>query len=112
MFLWDELQTHLSSNSIRVVGKLIHNFISSWLYHKYPKILALGPVPPRHPLPHHYNIPLPLDEILVPLPEDAVVRKANGFDSVGHYEHHSGSLGPFGFYANFAEKIWFVKKNK
>ena len=31
MFLWDRLQTHLSSNSIRVVGKFIHNLISSWL---------------------------------------------------------------------------------
>ena len=31
MFLWDELQAHLSSNSIRVVGKFIHNLFSSWL---------------------------------------------------------------------------------
>ena len=31
MFLWDRLQTHVSSNSIRVVGKFIHNFNSSWL---------------------------------------------------------------------------------
>ena len=28
MFLWDELQPHLSSNSIRVVGKFIQNLIS------------------------------------------------------------------------------------
>ena len=31
MFLWDRLQTHVSSNSITVVGKFIHNLISSWL---------------------------------------------------------------------------------
>ena len=31
MFLRDGLQAHLSSNSIRVVGKCIHNFISGWL---------------------------------------------------------------------------------
>ena len=29
MFLWDWPQAHLSSNSIRVVGKSIHNLISS-----------------------------------------------------------------------------------
>ena len=27
MFLWDGVQAHLSSNSFRVVGKLIHNLI-------------------------------------------------------------------------------------
>ena len=31
MFLWDGLHALLSSNSIRVVGKCIHNLISSWL---------------------------------------------------------------------------------
>ena len=30
MFLWDGLHAYLSSNSIRVVGKFIHNLIFSW----------------------------------------------------------------------------------
>ena len=31
MSLWDGLRTHLSFNSIRVVGKCIQNLISTWL---------------------------------------------------------------------------------
>ena len=31
MLLWDGQQAHIFSNSIRVVGKFIHNYISSWL---------------------------------------------------------------------------------
>ena len=34
MILWDGLQAYLSCSSIRVVGKLIHILISSWLISK------------------------------------------------------------------------------
>ena len=30
--------------------------------------------------------------------------RAYGHDLVGHFDHHTGPFGPFGFYANFFDE--------
>ena len=78
-----------------------------------PPLHSNGAVPPELFSPilpvehnHHYlqyNTEPPAVEI--PLPEDAVTEEAHGYDFVGYFEHHSGSLGPFGFYANYKAQL-------
>ena len=36
--------------------------------------------------------------------EPRVDGRAYGADYVGSFEHHTGTLGPFGFYANFYDE--------
>jgi hypothetical protein len=70
-------------------------------FQAFPHPIPRGPTKPRHYIrPHHPHVP-PLSEI--PIPQDAVVGKTHGSDFVGDFEHHTGSLGPFGFYANYFE---------
>ena len=45
MFLWDELQAHISSDSIRVVGTFIHNLISRHLCLKQTTQNSVPPAP-------------------------------------------------------------------
>ena len=72
-------------------------------FRTFPHPLQRGPPKPRHYIrPHQPHVPHP-SEIPVPLPQDAVVGKTHGSDFVGDFEHHTGSLGPFGFYANYFE---------
>ena len=32
---------------------------------------------------------------------DHGVGYAHGYDAIGHFDHHTGPFGPFGFYANY-----------
>ena len=40
----------------------------------------------------------------VPEAEPKIDGRAYGSDYVGSFEHHTGTLGPFGFYANFYDE--------
>ena len=43
----------------------------------------------------------------IPVPDHAEPKidgRAYGSDYVGSFEHHTGTLGPFGFYANFYDE--------
>lgn len=61
-----------------------------------------------HPSYHHqapvHHAPPTLDEVLVPLPTAVVDGRAYGADLVGNFEHHTGSFGPDGFYANYYDE--------
>ena len=41
---------------------------------------------------------------LVTEPRDLVDGRAVGADLVGHFDQHTGSFGPSGFYANFYDE--------
>ena len=47
---------------------------------------------------------LSLMEMETSLAEPRVDGLAYGLDYVGNFKHHTGNLGPFGFYANFYDE--------
>lgn len=59
----------------------------------FSALIASEPTPPATP-------------ILLPVPKATpkVIGRAYGADLVGDFDHHTGSLGPFGFYANYYDE--------
>ena len=50
------------------------------------------------------NFVIYVGSTLIPAPKDLVDGRAYGADLLGHFDQHTGSFGPSGFYANFYDE--------